>query len=70
MKKMWAIRVVWEQKQHLGKDNIKLFNTRKEARIAKKNMKALVGTVKRADMHRWFEFSGDRGSYISGDVYY
>lgn len=36
MKKMWAIRVVWEQKQYLGKDTINLFNTRKEARIAKK----------------------------------
>lgn len=70
MKKMWAIRVVWNHEQHMGKDNIKLFNTRKEARIAKKNMKALVGTVEHVSMHRWFEFSGNRGSYISGDVHY
>ena len=70
MKKMWAIRVVWDHEQHMGKDTIKLFNTRKEARIAKKNIKAMVGIVEHVSMHRWFEFSGDRGSYISGDVYY
>lgn len=29
MKKMWAVRVVWEDGVHLGKDSIKLFNTRK-----------------------------------------
>lgn len=69
MKKMWAIRVVWEQKQHLGKDNIKLFNTRKEARIAKKNMKALIGTVKSADIHRWYE-DPSSGSFISKVIYY
>lgn len=69
MKKMWAIRVVWEQKQHLGKDNIKLFNTRKEARIAKKNMKALIGTVKSADIHRWYE-DPSSGSFMSKVIYY
>ena len=69
MKKMWAIRVVWEQKQHLGKDNIKLFNTRKEARVAKKNMKALIGTVKSADIHRWYE-DPSSGSFISKVIYY
>ena len=69
MKKMWAIRVVWEQKQHLGKDNIKLFNTRKEARIAKKNMKALIGTVKSADIHRWYE-DPNSGSFMSKVIYY
>ncbi|QEG08167.1 hypothetical protein PQC58_gp071 [Escherichia phage Paul] len=69
MKKMWAIRVVWEQKQHLGKDNIKLFNTRKEARVAKKNMKALIGTVKSADIHRWYE-DPSSGSFMSKVVYY
>ena len=69
MKKMWAIRVVWEQKQHLGKDNIKLFNTRKEARVAKKNMKALVGTVKSADIHRWYE-DPSSGSFMSKVIYY
>ena len=69
MKKMWAIRVVWEQKQHLGKDNIKLFNTRKEARIAKKNMKALIGTVKSADIHRWYEDLSS-GSFMSKVIYY
>lgn len=66
---MWAIRVVWEQKQHLGKDNIKLFNTRKEARVAKKNMKALVGTVKSADIHRWYE-DPSSGSFMSKVIYY
>ena len=69
MKKMWAIRVVWERKQHLGKDNIKLFNTRKEARIAKKNMKALIGTVKSADIHRWYE-DPSSGSFMSKVIYY
>lgn len=69
MKKMWAIRVVWEQKQHLGKDNIKLFNTRKEARVAKKNMKALIGTVKSADIHRWYE-DPSSGSFMSKVIYY
>ena len=69
MKKMWAIRAVWEQKQHLGKDNIKLFNTRKEARIAKKNMKALIGTVKSADIHRWYE-DPSSGSFMSKVIYY
>ena len=69
MKKMWAIRVVQEQKQHLGKDNIKLFNTRKEARIAKKNMKALIGTVKSADIHRWYE-DPNSGSFMSKVIYY
>ncbi|QBQ76501.1 hypothetical protein PQC57_gp073 [Escherichia phage vB_EcoP_WFI101126] len=69
MKKMWAVRVVWEQKQHLGKDNIKLFNTRKEARVAKKNMKALIGTVKSADIHRWYE-DPSSGSFMSKVIYY
>lgn len=69
MKKMWAVRVVWEQRQHLGKDNIKLFNTRKEARVAKKNMKDLIGTVKSADIHRWYE-DPSSGSFMSKVIYY
>lgn len=69
MKKIWAIRVVWNLEQHLGKDNIKLFNTRKEARVAKKNMKALIGTVKSADIHRWYE-DPSSGSFMSKVIYY
>lgn len=69
MKKMWAIRVVWNHEQHIGKDNIKLFNTRKEARVAKKSMKALVGTVKRADIHRWYE-DPNSGSFMTKVIYY
>lgn len=69
MKKMWAIRVVWEQRQHVVKDNIKLFNTRKEARIAKKDMKAMIGTVKSATIHRWIEFS-EGTCMLSRNVYY
>ena len=69
MKKMWAIRVVWEQRQHVVKDNIKLFNTRKEARIAKKDMKAMIGTVKSANIHRWYE-DPSSGSFMSKVVYY
>lgn len=68
MKKMWAIRVVWNHEQHLGKDNIKLFNTRKEARIAKKNMKALVGTVEHVSMHQVCE--DEKGLFLSKKVYY
>lgn len=68
MKKIWAIRIVWCEGSHLGKDNIKLFDTRKDARIAKKNMKSLVGTVKSASMHRWCE--GKECSFISKKVYY
>lgn len=69
MKKMWAIRVIWEQKQYLGKDTINLFNTRKEARIAKKSMKALVGTVEHVSIHRWVEFS-EGTCMLSRNVYY
>lgn len=69
MKKMWAIRVVWEREQHLGKDNVKLFETREEARIAKKELKTLIGTVKRADIHRWYE-DHSSGSFLSKKVYY
>lgn len=69
MKKMWAIRVVWNHEQHTGKDNIKLFNTRKEARIAKKDMKAMIGTVKSANIHRWYE-DPSSGSFMSKVIYY
>ncbi|WIW36176.1 hypothetical protein [Escherichia phage pEC-N1203-2Af.1] len=69
MKKMWAIRVVWNHEQHMGKDNIKLFNTRKDARIAKKELKSLIGTVKRANIHRWIEFS-EGTCMLSRSVYY
>lgn len=69
MKKMWAIRVVWNHEQHMGKDNIKLFDTRKDARIAKKNMKSLVGTVEHVSIHRWIEFS-EGTCMLSRNVYY
>lgn len=69
MKKLWAVRIVWCDGSHLGKDNIKLFDTRKDARIAKKNMKSLVGTVKGASMHRWYE-DPNTGSFMSKAVFY
>lgn len=69
MKKMWAVRVVWEDGHHLGKDNIKLFDTRKDARIAKKKMKTLIGTVKSADIHRWYE-DPNSGSFMTKVIYY
>lgn len=68
MKKLWAIRIVWCDGSHLGKDNIKLFDTRKDARIAKKNMKSLVGTVKGASMHQVCE--DEKGLFLSKKVYY
>lgn len=68
MKKMWAVRIVWCDGSHLGKDNIKLFDTRKDARIAKKNMKSLVGTVKSANMHQVCE--DEKGLFLSKKVYY
>lgn len=69
MKKMWAIRIVWNHEQHMGKDNIRLFDTRKEARIAKKELKILGTTVKSADIHRWYE-DPSSGSFMSKVIYY
>lgn len=69
MKKMWAIRVVWDLDQHTRKDSIKLFDTRKEARIAKKQLKILGTIVKSADIHRWYEYPNS-GSFMSKVIYY
>ena len=69
MKKMWAIHVVWDLEQHMRKDNIKLFDTRKEARIAKKQLKTLGTIVKSADIHRWYE-DANTGSFMSKVIYY
>ncbi|AHI60848.1 hypothetical protein CH16_gp071 [Escherichia phage KBNP1711] len=69
MKKMWAIHVVWDLEQHMRKDNIKLFDTRKEARIAKKQLKTLGTIVKSADIHRWHE-DPNTGSFMSKVIYY
>lgn len=69
MKKMWAIRVVWNLEQHMRKENIKLFDTRKEARIAKKQLKILGTIVKSADIHRWYE-DPNSGSFMSKVIYY
>lgn len=67
MKKLWAIRTVWSVEEHMGKDNIKLFNTRAEARRTKKNLKACK-VVSKVSMHRWCE--GKECSFISKKVYY
>ena len=68
MKKLWAVRTIWCDEDYLGKDSIKLFDTRKDARIAKKKMKSLEGLVKVASMHRWYD--NKEGSFISKKVYY
>lgn len=68
MKKLWAIRTVWSVEEHMGKDNIKLFNTRAEARRTKKNLKACK-VVSKVTMHRWYE-DPNTGSFISKVVYY
>lgn len=68
MKKLWAVHTIWRDGSHLGQDSIQLFGTRKEARIAKKNMKSLVSLVENVKLHRWCE--SKECSFISKKVYY
>lgn len=68
MKKLWAIRIVWRVEERVGKDTIKLFNTREEARLTKKNLKACK-VISKVSMHRWYE-DPNTGSFMSKAVFY
>ncbi|QWY14174.1 hypothetical protein PQC41_gp069 [Escherichia phage vB_EcoP_SU7] len=68
MAKLWAVRVKWANKD-LGGDCLKLFDTRQEARLAKKATKAL-GLAEKVEIHRWIENIHNSAGFISSKVYY
>ncbi|AFR52100.1 hypothetical protein ECBP2_0067 [Escherichia phage ECBP2] len=71
MDKLWAVRTKWANKA-LGGDCIQLFNTRQEARLAKKTIKATkaLGIAEKVEIHRWIENIQNSAGFISSKVYY
>lgn len=68
MAKLWAVRVKWANKD-LGGDCLKLFDTRQEARLAKKDTKAL-GLAEKVEIRRWFDNEGTGAGLLTSKVHY
>lgn len=68
MAKLWAVRVKWANKD-LGGDCLKLFDTRQEARLAKKATKAL-GLAEKVEIHRWFQNDNNSAGSLTSKVHY
>lgn len=71
MVKLWAVRVKWANKD-LGGDCLQLFNTRQEARLAKKAIKATkaLGVAEKVEIRRWFENEGTGAGLLTSKVHY
>lgn len=71
MAKLWAVRIKWANKD-LGGDCLQIFNTRQEARLAKKAIKATkaLGIAEKVEIRRWIENQFNGAGFLSSKVHH